>query len=164
MRREIQVERSGLLGPLVMCWTCALQFHSLHDLVWRRKKNIYCFIVIVNNSSRERERDQGNPHKRMTQKKSTSPSHTHTKGILQSQLIMCCFPLPLCSVVLSLSRAPSPPLLPGCPGDSERHFFPEAPLSPMALFSLLCWLAHRWRKDEEGDAGRKPPQAAGGRQ
>lgn len=28
-------------------------------------------------------------------------------------------------------RAPSPPVLPGCPGDrvSERHFFPEAPLS-----------------------------------
>lgn len=66
---------------------------------------------------------------------------------------MCCFPLPLCSVVLSLSHAPSPPPLPGCPGDSERHFFPEAPLSPMALFSLLCWLAHQWRRN---GGGRSP--------
>lgn len=98
------------------------------------------------------------PHKRMTQKSTSSPQ-THFEEILRSQhLIMCCCPLPLCSPLLSLSRAPSPPLLPGCPGDSERHFFPEAPLSPTALFSLLCWQAHRWRRESEGGAGVPAPK------
>lgn len=110
-----------------------------------------------------------NPHKRMTQKSTSSPQ-THFEEILRSQhLIMCCCPFPLCSPLLSLSRAPTPPLLPGCPGDSERHFFPEAPLSPTALFSLLCWQAHRWRRESErgeggGDASPKTLQASGGRQ
>lgn len=100
-----------------------------------------------------------NPHIRMTQKSTSSPQ-THFEEILRSQhLIMCCCPLPLCSLLLSLSHAPSPPLLPGCPGDSERHFFPEAPLSPTALFSLLCWQAHRWRRESErGEGGMWAPK------
>lgn len=59
-------------AELVLC-------NFIPSMIWcgEGKKNIYCFIVIVNNSSRERERDQGNPHKRMTQK-NPLPLHIHT--------------------------------------------------------------------------------------
>lgn len=94
---------------------------------------------------------------RMTHTNPLPPLHTHTHTLYRNLLISAVNNVMFSSPFMllgpfSLSRAPSLPLLPGCPGDrvSERHFFPEAPLSLSHGFVQLALLTGSWMEERRG--------------
>lgn len=114
MRQESQVECWGLLGPLVMYWTYALQFHFLHDLMWRKKKLEKLFTallsLLITHQGREMPREDSQEedtkiHFRLTYTLSRNPLISAVNNVLFSAPFMLCGPFSLlCTLPSSLTR------------------------------------------------------------
>lgn len=102
-----------------------------------------------------------NPHKRMTQKSTSSPQ-THFEEILRSQhLIMCCCPLPLCSPLLSPVHPPllSYPVVQATVRDISSQKLLSLPLLCSACSAdRLTGGGERVKEGEGGRGGTRAPK------